>query len=217
MLTSPIVLMVRLFPETPQQETVHLLATRLLSDAVRRDILSACHCRETAGLHGGRVVRNRTVQEEEHTTFESKWGWGAFVDAGWCPLPVAFLMHAQSLGITPHEGWVITHLLCFKWVDREPNPPLPALLRRTGMAEEELMDCLESLQAKGLLRIAHRPSGDGRAGMWEFDLSPMFRLVDEQAMRGVGTETDERVCHRSAARTGKRRQSRGSPSSPRSG
>lgn len=190
------------------------IAIRLLSDAERRDILLCVPLpfRES----DGEAVRNRTTQEEEHATFESKWGWGAFVDAGWCPLPVAFLMHAQSLGISPHEGWVITHLLCFKWVDREPNPPLPALLRRTGMTEEELMHCLESLQAKGLLRVAHRPSADGRASMWELDLSPMFRLVDEQAMRGVGTEMDERVCHRSAARTGGRRQSRGSSSSPRS-
>ena len=139
------------------------------------------------------------------------------MDAGWCPLPVAFLIHAQNLGISPREGWVIIHLLCFKWVDREPDAPLPVLLRRTGMTADELMECLESLQARGLLRIAHRPSMDGRAAAWEFDLSPMFRLIDEQAMRGLGTETEERICHRSAARAAGRRQHRGGSPSPRSG
>ncbi|MGQ9523763.1 MAG: hypothetical protein ACUVTZ_02885 [Armatimonadota bacterium] len=160
-------------------------------------------------------MKNRATPEEEPTTFESKWGWGAFVDAGWCPLPAAFLTQAASLGIDPREGWVIIHILCFKWVDREQAAPFPALLRRTGMSVEELTDCLESLQAKGMLRIAHSPAVNGRAAGWEFDLSPMFRLMDEQAMRGLGTEIEERVCHRSATKNASRRVYRGGSSSAR--
>lgn len=107
------------------------------------------------------------------------------MDSGWCPFPAAILAHAADIGLEPTEGWLVIHLLCFKWTDNDHSPPLAALARRTGMCRESLQQALSSLQSKGLLRVADKCTIDGQKVGLELDLSPMFRLINDRIMRGV--------------------------------
>ncbi len=108
---------------------------------------------------------------------------------GHTAIPNLVLNYYVKLGISGSELLFTIHVWQHWWSDRDPYPSLRTIATRMGISVRQAKRYVESLEAKGYLRVVERFLSDGSQTTNEFDYSPLIRAV-VSAARADGTLTE---------------------------
>ena len=112
----------------------------------------------------------------------------ALVKEGFTPVSNFFLAHYHDLKpeITHGEAMLIIQLMSFKWDADMPYPSYKTLAKRMLLKDAQARSLARGLQRKGYLRRHVRMNMPNR-----FDLTPLFRALEELRAQRIAKETEE--------------------------
>lgn len=114
----------------------------------------------------------------EHESYRLSVRFGEEILArGHTAIPNLVLNYYDRLGVSGPEILFTIHVWQHWWSDRDPYPALRTIASRMGISPRQAKRYVESLEAKGLLRVVERFLPDGSQTTNEFDYSPLIHAV----------------------------------------
>lgn len=112
-------------------------------------------------------------------TFSQKWGDDPFTRMGHAQVPSALLRYGVRLGIDPAEGYLICHILDYKWTPRDDGPDQNDLAARFGRSVDRVHALLASLEKKRFLKITYTRGDFGKFKNAQYDFRQLRSCLNE--------------------------------------
>ncbi len=112
-------------------------------------------------------------------TFSQKWGDDPFTKMGHAQVPSALLRYGVRLGIDPAEGYLICHILDYKWTPSDDGPHQNDLAARFGRSVDRVHALLASLEKKKLLKITYTRGDFGKFTSAQYDFRQLRACLNE--------------------------------------
>ncbi len=112
-------------------------------------------------------------------TFSQKWGDDPFTKMGHAQVPSALLRYGARLGLDPAEGYLICHILDYKWTPSDDGPDQNDLAARFGRSVDRVHALLASLEKKMFLKITYTRGDFGKFTNAQYDFRQLRAYLNE--------------------------------------